>query len=300
MIYQYAVWYEKHSESKRVFVPEVKKIFDDYLDKKLGEHTISRHAVIGVNFPNFYYFDGEWARAILGKIVSSINTKISFWESYVNFNRLYRYTFADLHILYNEFANKDILSKNKRQHAFESTVSHVILAYFYDLEHADKIFQRFLEIADSTAIEHCVFQIGLILDNDKIDEKFNKEKLVNLWSHKAIQNHSLERWFRNSPIEKEKSISLYLQHLKEFTGKENLATMTVDGLSSYSNEYPLQVAECIELLIKKRANDYIHNEIKIVLKKLIEKKNDAVNTVCNRIIEELATLGQDYRDLLRD
>jgi len=299
-IYQYAIWYEKHSESKRVFVPKVKKIFDDYLDKKLGGHTISRHAVLGVNFPNFYYFDGEWARSILGKIVSSKNTKIAFWEGYVSWNRLYRYTFADLHSLYNEFLNKDLVSTLKRKHAFESTITHMALAYFYDLENADEVFEKFLETAEPSAIEHCVFHIGTILKGDKTDEKFNKEKLVNLWSNESLQNHSLERWFRNSPLEKEKTISLYLEHLKNFTGRLNLVTMTLEGLNSYSDEFSLQVAECVELLVAKQAQNYINQEIKDILKKLIDNKDEAVNTVCRRTIEQLATLGCDYRDLLVD
>lgn len=298
VIYQYAIWYEKHSESKRVIVPKVKKIFDDYLDKKLGGHTVSRHAVLGVNFPNFYYFDGEWARSILEKIISSKNTKIAFWEGYVSWNRLYRYVFADLYSLYNEFLNKDLIRNLKRKHAFESTITHMSLAYFYNLENADEAFERFLETAEPSAIEHCVFHIGTILNGDKIDEKFNKEKFAKLWSYKSIQNHSLERWFRNSPLEKEKTISLYLEHLKNFTGQVNLATMTLEGLNSYSNKFPLQVAECIELLVAKRANDYIHHEVKDILKKLIDSKDDVVYTVCKRIIEQLAILGLDYRDLL--
>ena len=137
------------------------------------------------------------------------------------------------------------------------------------------------------------------MDNDKIDEKFNKEKLTSLWNHKSLQNHSLERWFRNSPFEKRKKVFLlYLQHLENFTGKENLAMMRWSGLSSYSDDHPLQVAECVELLIKKRAKNYINNDIKIILEKLIEKKINAVDTVCKRIMEELALLGHDYSDLL--
>ena len=123
------------------------------MDKKLGEHTVSRHAVLGVKFFQIFIIlivighKQYWTEFFSGK-----HTKISFWEACVNYNRLYRYTFADLHTWYNEFANKNILSKN-RKHAFESTISHVILAYFYDLEHADNIFQKFLEIADCDAIE---------------------------------------------------------------------------------------------------------------------------------------------------
>ena len=69
--------------------------------------------------------------------------------------------------------------------------------------------------------------------------------------------------------------------------------MTLDGLDSCSDEFPLQVAECIELLIAKQANNYIHQEVKNILKKLIDANNDEVNIVCTRTIEQLAMCGCD-------
>lgn len=299
VIYQYAVWYEKHSEPKRVLIPNVKKIFDDYLNDK-SRHTVSRHAVLGLNFPNFYYLDVKWVKTIIGRIVSSKNTKISFWEAYVSWNQLYRYTFADLHAAYNVFLNKDLVRNLKRRQAFESTIDHVVLAYFYDLENADEMFEKFIETAEPSAMEHCIFQIGRILEGDKTDKKFNRNKLEKLWIHKSFQNFNLERWFDKSPLEQEKTISLHLEHLQNFTGKLNLLMLTWKELDKYSDKFPKSVAKCIEQLIAKRENNYVNKEIKDILKKLLDKNDDSVNSICKAIIEQLAIIGHDYRDLLTE
>ena len=62
VVYQYAVWCERHGNTKRILVPEAKQIFEDYLNKKLEGHTVSRHAVLGVFLPNFYYLDQRWIK----------------------------------------------------------------------------------------------------------------------------------------------------------------------------------------------------------------------------------------------
>ena len=300
VIYQYAVWCEKHSTTKRFLESNVKQVFNDYLDQKLGSHTISRHAVLGACFPNFYYLDQDWVKTLLEKIISSKNTKIAFWEGYVNWNTLYRYVFTDLFSLYGEFLNKDLVKNLERKQSYESTINHSLLAYFYDLENADTFFEKFLNNADYADIQHFVFQAGRVMDGKKDDPKFNKKKLIKLWEYQSIIQHDLDGWFRNSPLDRADTICRYTNYLQKYTGKINLYHKTLEELNSYLDDFPQLVTDCIKILVDKQEHNYIlEKEMKPMVKLLLEKKDPSITEKCKSIIEKLSIIGYDWRDVLQ-
>ena len=134
VVYQYATWCERRGNLRRVLVPEVKQVFDDYLDKKLGCHTVSRNAVFGVFFPNFYYLDQQWVKNILKKIRSGKNEWIAFWDGYVSWNNLSGYVFDDLYTWYDKFLNEENLIRNRKlKHPYNSTIDHAMLGVFVRL-----------------------------------------------------------------------------------------------------------------------------------------------------------------------
>lgn len=300
VIYQYAVWYESNSESKRFLVPEVKQVFVDYLDKKLGEHTVSRHAVLGIFLPNFYYLDQTFVKEILKKVVSSKNTKIAFWDAYVSWNNISGYVFTDLYAWYREFLQGNLIQNISREQPYKATIDHMILAYLYDLKNADDIFVKFLNDDKESTIEHCVSQLAYIMKDKEGDEKFNKDKLIKLWKHPSILKQNLYLWFRNSPLDQKTTIELYLNYLHQYSEKINLVYAPISELQKCVKDAPQEVAGCIEIFIDKQENNYIPKEIKEILKSLLEIKNTDINTKCQKIIEKLATLGHDWRDLIND
>ncbi len=307
VVYQYAMWCERHGNRKRILVPETKQIFEDYLNKKLEGHTISRHAVLGVFFPNFYYLDQQWIKNALEKIHSGKNEWIAFWDGYVSWNSLYGYVFDDLYKWYNQFLNDGGLIRNlKLEQPYNSTISHTMLAYFYDLNNADDIVEKFLSDADKLngkddenklSIKHCVHYIGMIIKDKDDNPKFNKQKLIRMWKRPSVLQHDLDRWFTDSPLDKKTSISLYLNYVKEYRKKFNLIHASIDALRSYIEDFPQEVADCLEILIDKQLNNYIPEEkIKDVLKLLRATGDRQIVAKCNKIIEKVALLGYNWDD----
>ena len=306
VVYQYAVWCERHDNEKSILMPEAKQVFDDYLDKKLGGHTISRHAVLGVFFPNFYYLDRQWVKKILAKIHSGKNEWIAFWDGYVVWNKLYGYVFDDLYSWYDQFLNEKGLIQNLAlKQSYNSTMDHAMLAYFYDLDNADSFVEKFLDNADKLdnkdeeiklLIGHCVHHIGLIIKD--IDPKFNKQKLANMWKRPSVLQHNLDRWFRDSPLDKKTTISLYLDYIKGYQKKFDLVSTSIGVFCLYIKGFPQEVVNCLEILIAKRANNHIPEEkTKDVLKSLLAIDNELIRAQCFTIIGEVRRSGYDWGDL---
>ena len=308
VVYQYAVWCERHGNTKRILVPEAKQVFEDYLNKKLEGHTVSRHAVLGAFFPNFYYLDQRWIKNTLERIHSGKNEWIAFWDGYVSWNSLYGYVFDDLYKWYNQFLNDGGLIRNRKlEQPYNSTIDHAMLAYFYGLDNADSLVEKFLNDADKLdgkddedklSIKHCVHHIGMIIKDKDDDPKFDKEKLIKMWKRPSVLQHDLDRWFRDSPLDKKMSISLYLNYIKGYQKKFNLIYASIDAFSSYVEDFPQEVADCLEILIAKRLNNYIPEEkIKDVLKSLLVTDNKLIRAQCFTIIGEVRKLGYDWGDL---
>lgn len=310
VLYHYATWCEKHGKDKRILLPEVKQIFDDYLDRKLGQHTISRHTVLGLFFPSFYYLDSKWVKNILAKIRCGKNEWIAFWDGYVNWNSLHTYVFDDLYKWYDEFLNNTKLIQNiEPKQSYNSTICHAMLAYFYDFDNADHLVEKFLNKADELTnkknvgklpIERCIQQIGIIIKDNKDDPEFNKQKLINMWQRSFVSQYALDEWFINSPLDKKTTISLYLAHLKKYPKGFNFSIlMPIETFCSYLQDYPLEVASCIEILFNKKSNNYLPMEkIKDIVKSLLENNDAQIETKCNAIIEKAAVQGHDWRYLL--
>ena len=137
----------------------------------------------------------------------------------------------------------------------------------------------------------------IIKDKDD-DPKFNKQKLIEMWKRPSVLQHDLDRWFRDSPLDKKTSISLYLNYIKGYREKFNLIYASIDALCSYIEGFPQEVADCIEILIDKRLNNYIPEEkIRDVLTSLLAIGDKQISTKCDTIIEKVALLGHDWGDL---
>ena len=122
---------------------------------------------------------------------------------------------------------------------------------------------------DKLSIKHCVHHIGMIIKDKDNDPKFNKQKLIEMWKRPSVLQYDLDRWFRDSPLDKKTSISLYLNYVKGYRKKFNLNYTSIDALCSYIEDFPQEVADCLEILIDKRLSNYIPEEkIKDMLKSL--------------------------------
>ena len=279
-VYQYASWRQKHCES-RTLVPEAKRIFDEYLD---GDgHTVSRHAVLGIFLPGFYYLDQEWARRVPNRIPSSERAKIAFWDGYVSGKQMYSYAFGDLWQWYDEFMNGHMLRSPDLARLRGATAGHVMLAYFYDLERADAIVERLFEKNDPEAVRLCVEQTGPILAGKRGDPNFDKARLAGLWRRPPLRGHNLDTWFISTPLDDETAIGLYRDHIVQYTGKINAAYNPVYKLAGYAADFPLEVAECLEALVPKHAGSAVPDAAYEILDSLSASKDPRVTDKRNKI-----------------
>jgi len=297
IIYQYAAWCHRH-DKEQTLVPEAKAVFDSYLDKKIP-HTVSRHAVLGVFLPGLHYLDQEWAKLMLPKMRHSPKTKIAFWDGYVSGRQMYSHMFGDLWEWYDEFVNEDSVQNPELARIHESTIGHVMLAYFYDLPNSDGIVEKFLERQYGEAIERCVQQTSFVLIGKVDDPKFNKAKLVGLWKHRAFKESNLSMWFINTPLDKETAVALYRDHVKQYTGKINMSYDPVYKLAEYAEDCPSEVAECLEVLIDRYAHGDVPDKVREILESLLKSKDPHIKATYRKIVEKAVQERPDWSDLLQ-
>lgn len=297
-VYQYAAWCERNGAEKKVLVPEAKRVFDDYLDKRIGGHTAARHAVLGVFFPNFYYLDRKWVETLLSKIRSGKETFIAFWDGYASWNSVYSYAFKDLLTLYRELFGKGLIRNIANKHPYESTAAHVMLAYFYGLEGADTLVKDMLARKDDKAIKVCAQQISIIVKGKEGDGEFDKEKLVGLWKDDAFRRCDLTMWFINSPLDKRRSIALYRDYIAGHQGAPSPLYAPIGTLGEYAGDFPAEVAECLDILLDKPGScdpDSVHG----VLKRVIGTGDGQAVEKCRSVVEKAAQRGHDWQELLQ-
>ena len=279
-LYHYASWCRTHDESLAL-VPEARRIFDEYLDG--DDHTVSRHAVLGIFLPGLYYLDQEWARSVPKRIPSSEKAKIAFWDGYVFGRQMYSYAFEDLWEWYDEFMDGPVRQNPDLARMLEATAGHVMMAYFYDLEHADGIVERILEKNDPGAVELCVQQAGPVLAGKRDDPDFNKARLAGLWRHPSLKGHNLDAWFIGTPLDDEEAITLYRNHITQYRGRISGTCNPVYKLAEYAEGFPLQVAECLEALIPRHKGDIVPDEACEIWETLRRSKDPEVEALCKKI-----------------
>ena len=279
-VYQYAAWCQKHRKG-RTLAPEARRIFGEYLDG--DDHTVSRHAALGSFLPGFYYMDQEWARGLPPRTLSSDKLAIAFWDGYVSGPLVLQHVFVDLWRWYDEFVNGHILRNPNLARAHENTVAHVMQAYFHDWPNADIVVEKFLERGDSEAIERCVQQIGPVLPGKRDDPDFNKARLAGLWSRPSLKNHNLDMWFMNTPLGDEEAITLYRDHITQYRGKINTSYDPVYKLAEYAEGFPLQVAQCLAVLIPKHEGSIVPYQACEIWETLRRSKDPRVKDLCKQI-----------------
>ena len=288
---QYAAWCQRQGAEKTL-AHDVKQSLNSYLNDG-SRHTVTRHVVLGVFLTDFYNLDPELAESIRSKIRSGEECKLAFWEGYIS-SPVYRHVFNDLVGLYDEFFNKNLKGGDwKRLH--ELTVVHVMLAYFYDFEEADRLVEKFLR--KDKYVETCVSKISVIIKDRSDDPNFNKKKLADLWTRDSFARHDLGMWLAHSPLEPKLTVSLCLKHARNHPGRLDLF-IYVGALASYVEDFPVEVVDCLGVLMNKRDTDHIPSEMRGVLLQLLDSGNTQVVDKCKMIIENLIQLEYDGADLL--
>lgn len=229
----------------------LRSVVDEYLSTGGPGHTLCRHAAIGLFMPAILHVDREWARAILGRLGTGADTDAAFWSSCVSFNDLHEGMFAEMLEWYDRFLNERDLECEGMRDVVDATFQHVALAYLYDLDGADGVFDRYVEGARPEALGRAVFPLSLIMRNKGGDRRFNRAKVAGLWERRQFKGMPLDMWFRSSPLDKRTTMRLYRAHLEGYTGRFDLSNAPVSELGRYADECPEDTAWCIIHIVGK-------------------------------------------------
>ena len=302
-LFRYVLWCHHSEKSKDVFTDAIKKILEDYINKKIGNHTISRHSAIGLHLSTMLFFDSKWTDdVILAKIASSRPTKIAFWDSFVSYTHdVHQNTLIHMYKWYDEFLNGPITKKMHEKGFYRSTIQYVTLGYLYDVEHFDKIFQKFVCNEDPASIKFCGQFISNILAENPDILKF-KDKIILLWENQNFINHAdLDMWFVHQPFDKKENIRLFLNYMQRHTGRFITWNFSIEELDGYIDDFPCDVVQCIKIFVDNSDPSHFPDMLKLMLKKLLDAKIPTVYDSCEHIINNLVTCGHnDYRDLIRN
>ena len=289
-ICHYAMWCKRH-DVKQAMAPEAKRLFDEYLDGQ--KHTVFRNSVLGAFLPDFYYLDRGWARCLPGRIRPTENAKIAFWDGYISGGQTYP-AFDDLWKIYREFMNGDTARKPELARLHESTIGHVMLAYFYGSEKAGEIVDQFLKKRNPESQKRCIKQIGFILLDKGADPKFDTTNLERLWKHAFFKDCDLSMWFINAPLDAQTSIRLYRDHVKRCTGDIDAAYDPVYELGKYAEKFPLETAECLEALMS-RYGSAVPEKARDIFEQLCRSNRGEVGAICQKIDEKAERMGLGWR-----
>lgn len=307
----YTLWCNSHLKEKTpYFAPEVKTLLDKYFDQKIP-NTISRHAVLGLQFPNLVYFNRDWAISNLEKIFTKNNPKLkkAAWDAYL-FNQVQRWLFKDLYDLYLEHVltlNKPDLVDGRLTKFDENLIAHIAIAYLYGVENGEKLFYELLKVEDEKVLNHLAWQIGRVLHSyEKSPSKsFDLEAVRNIWKSKLASQSEISWWFIHSPFNKEETIDLLLESLKKNNVLTHFISTVEKELMEYAKILPLKTIEVLELIMKSDKNKselYAIRGIttKNLLKTLLDNKNKKTIIKTKSLINYLGTLGfNEYKDLLK-
>lgn len=310
----YALWCNSHLKEKNTgpyFAPEVRALLDDYLEQKIT-NTISRHTVLGFQFPNLLYLNHDWTLTNLEKIFSKDNPKLkrAAWDAYLH-NNVYIGVFKNLYRQYFEHIqtlHKPDLIDGRLTKFDENLINHITIAYLYGVENGETLFYELLKVEDEKVLSHWAWEIGRVLrsNEENPNKSFDLEAVRKIWKSKLVNCGEINWWFIHSPFDKEETIDLLLESLKRTPVLGNFVSTVEKKLEEYAKEIPLKTIEVLELIMKSDKNKselYAIRGIttKNLLKTLLETKNKKAIIKTKSLINYLGTLGfNEYRDLLKN
>ena len=296
-LFRYIWWCYRNEKSSDVFTSDIKKILEDYVKRKIGSHTMSRHSTMGVYLPTMLYFEPKWTNgSILSKIASSKPHRIAFWDSFVLHNQAREYVFTHMYRLYDVFLNGAITNDMHEKRFYRVTIEHVTLGYLYGIRQCDAIFQKFISKAEPASIRHCGVYIAQVLGTKREIAKL-KDKITMLWQNQKFIDHAdLNMWFVGEPFDKKENMRLFLNYM---TCAKKFGTLNfpIEKLNEYVDDFPSDVVTCLDIFVGKADSNNLPDALEPTLERLCSKKVPGVG----KIIEELVNLDHNnYRKLLPD
>lgn len=301
---EYALWRSRHSAGKPVLGPEVRRLFESYLDNA-ALHTPSKHAAIGHMLPLLYHYDREWIRSRLPRLFGGRAGALAHaaWAGYLDHNPD-RASFGDMIRMYRAAvasprrpppeAGRDFMTYG------EQLVNHVTQGHFLGMGDAEGVFDAMVAKSSKSTRSHCAWIIYLILKAHKESplESFDPGLLRRIWEGNRLGRHEfLAVWVEFSPLGPEETLRLLHGTLESGGASSGAAApmLLVRKLQKFAGAHPDMVLACLEDMAR---DESLHGEIRFSMDELPGMLEEIIGGCSEReravaLVHRLGEMGCD-------
>ena len=164
-----------------------------------------------------------------------------------------------------------------------------------------------LHFENEHVLSYCAKHIGRILRGKKKNPShpFNIRAMRRIWRNSKLStNESVSLWLESTPFTEDETIKLFLNSLQKSNTNLKYPYRLIDSLRQYAKSHPLQIVECLELMVHKDVKNHDDHYMRTrkfdkILKILLASHNDNVVKRAISLINYLGALGyNEYKDLL--
>lgn len=329
LVFVYLSWIKNFNSekinSKEIDVSKLIKEVFLVLESLLEDSLYTTRYIFGMNLNFLSSIDINWVQTNLLKIFPTNKDNLDYfeviWAGFLDFNSIVFTVFRVLRPLYeyaiNIMNNESVLISFSQ----EQLAKHLMVLYIYGIESLEEeasLINQFFKISDINARRSAIRSIGVHLEQYTDEEDFEniKERLMKLMEDRIekakmedfedfkIELYGFLFWFRNSIFDKKWMIHKFLEVLRFLDGSIHVFHDIVDILGDYVKDFPIQVLECLDLIIKSELKTgYLIYEEKYtsLLKKLLENENTEIKQNTVNLINYLIKLNfHNFNVLLKE
>lgn len=336
-IFHYSLWvrgiFEKSEESENLInsgldmMPEVKEVLTFHLDVS-KDLSLAVRSVYGQWYPWLVLIDSKWSEENSIKIFPKQEELVllykAAWNSYIQFCAPYDNVFDTIEEIYKFSTNlldsqeEEILRVpyNSKQRLAEHLMSLYWRGKIEISDDPEQLLKLFYSKASPELLSQAISFIGRTLKNttDEIPKRFI-DRLVELWEYRYetiknsedINHHYNELsafgwWFISDHFDSNWAIN-QLKSVLEITLVIKPTDLVVEMLASTASDYPLEVIECLRLIITGENDPFemfvLQDNIYVILQNSINSEDDDIQNITIDIIERLLVEGHfRFRELL--
>ncbi len=303
------------------FFPEILEVIENLLNEPL----YTTKYIIGSNFYYLCHLDLDWVKCKINIIFPHDKEHLDYfeaaWSGFIDYNSIVVPFFELLRPSYLYALN--LINEEFRLIPFSKDhfIDQIMILYINDLEQLNdehSLIFKFFNTASGEYRKIAIRNIGTNLSKyqDKEDFEKIKNRLINLFDYRLkeassenIANyieelHGFIYWFRNSIFEEEWTINRLLEILRLLNDSFKESYFIPEILEDFAEEYPVQVIECIEIIIKKEIKDgflIFENKYKSMLKDVINSENEEAKQKAVHLLNYLLIMNlHNFKDLLTD
>jgi len=286
-VIQYALWVHRHRDAATVraeqavqsfeTMPEVRDTLNGHLD--LGnDPSPTIRAVYGWHFPWLYLLDPQWTAGNVARIFPNDPDlrplRDAAWEAYLGHCSPYDDVFVLLHEQYERAATEVGTTHSKRWdmvNPHERFVEHIMLLYRrgkIDADEPDGLLDQFYAAAPAVLRGHAIEFLGRRLQQQDDLPESAIEWMQALWERRLEAARSSARaqeyapelapfgWWFSSPRLNPAWALGQLKETLRIVGSVEPSRFVVERLSSLAASMPLDVIECLQLVIDGARNEW--------------------------------------------